>query len=141
MKFAAAFAMLLLVALLAFAASSMFRPCKPTTRPRVADQPSPDTPFVWPANTTLEATEEIIVVLPGSILADNEIFDSVIRTSSPDTRIAFNPPDGSAAFRSISLWLMPGVRLTLTKTAQVGFQTPDGLSGGGETFMKVVDDR
>ena len=141
MKFALAFTMLLLAAFLAFTASSMFRPRKPTPRPRVADQLSPDTPFVWPANTTLEAMEEIIVVLPGGILADNETFDSVIQTSSPDTRIAFDPSDGSAAFRSISLWLMPGVRLTLTKTAKVRFQTPDGLSGDGGTFMKVVDDR
>lgn len=131
---------LIFVGLLVVVALYVFHSRNFSPLPDVVDQPSPDEPFVWPANTTLEATEEIIVVLPGDILADNETFDSVIQTSSPDTRIAFDPPDGSAAFRSISLWLIPGVRLTLSKTADVRFQTPDGQSGTGESFMKVVSD-
>jgi len=131
---------LIFVGLLVVAVFYVFHFRNTSPLPNSANQPSPDEPFVWSANTTLEATEEIIIVLPGDIVADNETIGSVIQTSSPDTRIAFDPPDGSPAFRSISLWLMPGVRLKLTKTANVRFQTPDGRSGTGESYMKVVRD-
>ena len=140
MKTTPTLSILIFVGLLVIAAFYVFQFRNTSQLPSIVNQPSPDERFVWPANTTLEATEEIIVVLPGDIVADNEIIDSVIQTSSPDTRIAFDPPDGSPAFRSISLWLMPGVRLKLTKTANVRFQTPDGRSGTGESYMKVVRD-
>jgi len=105
---------------------------------QVADQLSPDTPFFWPANVTLEAVDEIVVVLPGSILEDNEVFGSVIRTSSDDTPVRFDPPDGTPAFKTIALWLKPGVQMTLTKPAQVRFELLEGESHQGAAHLKVI---
>jgi len=105
---------------------------------QVADQQGPDKPFFWPANVTLETVDEIIVVLPGSILEDNEVFGSVIQTSSDDTPVRFDPPDGTPAFKTIALRLKPGVQMTLTKSAQVRFESPEGQPHRGETHLKVI---
>jgi len=102
------------------------------------DQPSADEPFVWTANTTLEAIEEIIVVLPGDLVGDDEVIDSVIQISDDDTKIAFEPSSDESTFKSISLWLQPGTQVTLTKTANVRFESPNGEPANGESFMKVV---
>jgi hypothetical protein len=104
----------------------------------VKDQPSPNEPFFWPANTTLEATEEIIAILPGDLVDRNEIIDSVIQFSDEDTQIAFEP-SGNNTFRSISLWLKAGTRVTLTKDAKVHFKTPGGKSKDGQSILKALD--
>jgi len=131
------FFVLLLFGLLALVAGYAVLSRGQSPKKNPMDQPDTGTPFDWPANVTLEAPEEIIVVLPGDIVKDNETFDSVIITSD-DTRIAFDPSDGSGAFRSISIWLMPGKRLKLTKPAKVRFQAPPGNSSTGEILMKVI---
>ena len=104
----------------------------------VVDQSSPIEPFVWTANTTLEATREIIIVFPGNVISGDEVIKSVIQVSDDDTKMAIEPSPDEIAFESISLWLQPGTQVTLTKTAHVRFETPNGQAADGKSNTKVV---
>jgi hypothetical protein len=86
------------------------------TLPQVQHQTSADEPFEWPANVELEAIVSTDVKLPGDILGNDEIFDSVIQVSDSNAKITFEPGGDSSIFRSISIRLEPGARLKLTKS-------------------------
>lgn len=112
---------------------------RPASLTPLADQPSPDEPFLWPAGTTLEALNEVIAVLPWTILGPTEGFGSVIQPSNPNAKIGFDLGADGKTFKSIRILLATGDRLTLSKTSTATFRTENGTSGQ-ELYMKVVSD-
>lgn len=107
----------------------------------IANQAAPDQPVEWPAGVELEAIVPTIVQLPGSILGNDEVFDSVIQQSGSNAKISFEPggTDG-AIFRSISVRLEPGDRLKLTKTTKA-ILVNEGGAPGEEFYMRDVTPR
>jgi hypothetical protein len=107
----------------------------------VANQAGPDQPLEWPAGVELEATVTTVVQLPGSILRNDEVFESVIQQSGSNAKISFEPggTDG-AIFRSISVRLEPGDRLKLTKTTKA-ILFNEGGAPGEEFYMRDVTPR
>ncbi len=105
----------------------------------IADQPSPNEPFLWPSGTTLEALNEVIVVLPWTILGPTEGVGSVIQPSNPNAKIGFDLCADGKTYQSILILLATGDRLTLSKTSTATFRTEDGALGR-EIYLKVVSD-
>jgi hypothetical protein len=105
----------------------------------VVDQAGPSEPLSWPAGTTMEAIVRTDVILPGSILANDEVFNSVIQISSNDALISFEPATArGSAFKSITVRLEPGMRLTLKKRADVWAQEVGGKPGA-EFHMRLIE--
>jgi hypothetical protein len=130
----AAIAVLLLIC----GAVVAYRRSRHSAPPPATDQASPSEPFHWPAGTTMEAVVRTDVILPGNILTDDEVFDSVIQISSSDALISFEPATSpGAVFKTITVRLEPGMRLTLKKRADVWAREVGGKPGA-EFHMRLI---
>jgi len=87
----------------------------------------------------MEAIVPTDVILPGDILANDEVFESVIQVSSSDALISFEPATTPGAiFKTITVRLQPGMRLTLKKRADVWAREVDGKPGA-EFYMRLIE--
>lgn len=131
-----AIALLLLACVTAFA---YWRSRKPPSSTPVADQASPSQPFEWPAGVTMEAIVPTDVILPGSILGNDEVFGSVIQVSGPNAPVYFVPSTTpGVVFKTITVRLEPGTRLKLTKAAEVWVRNVGGKPGD-EFYMRLIE--
>jgi hypothetical protein len=77
----------------------------------------PGQAFAWPKGLSLCATEDVVILLPGGILADGLPIQSVLEAPA-NARVGFDPAADGKGFETIRVALQSNDVLTLHRSSQ-----------------------